>query len=270
MHYNKRLFLFISIACVAILFSAPLQNRAHILACQSSASKTFPLELDHIFIWVTKGAPEIKALTDIGLQVFGETSHHIGQGTASKTFIFENAYLELIWIDDEQAATKNAARTGVDMKTRAQWKQTAASPFGVGLHYLPGKVGAAPFPVIPYWAEWMKPDTSIEFAQSVTTYKEPMFFILPAYLSVSDAALQELLRRNRPKVEAQGLDVKRITEVRITTAEKKLTSTADILSRNKVVITRGGKVAVMEITFDDGKQGKKFDLRASLPLVIKY
>ncbi|HST23622.1 MAG TPA: VOC family protein, partial [Blastocatellia bacterium] len=147
MLYNKRLLLFASLAFVVIFLAVSLPNNACLLAYQSSSAKTFPLELDHILIWVTKGAPEIKALEDIGLQAFGETTHHIGQGTASKVFVFENAYLELIWVDDEQAATKNAARTGINMKTRAQWKQTGASPFGIGLHYLPGKASAAPFPV---------------------------------------------------------------------------------------------------------------------------
>ena len=216
-------------------------------------------------VWVTKGAPEIKALEDIGLRALAEATHHIGQGTASRVFVFENAYLELIWVDDEQAATKNAARTGIDMKTRAQWKQTGASPFGIGLHYLPGKA-AAPFPVTKYWAEWMKPNTTIEFAQDVTTNTEPMYFILPDYLSVTDAALREI----RSKMKPHGLDVKRITNVRITAVEKKLTSTAGMLTRDGVVIIESGKAAVMELTFDGGKQGKTLDLRANLPLVVMY
>ncbi|HKS41005.1 MAG TPA: VOC family protein [Blastocatellia bacterium] len=266
MLYNKRLLLFASLASVVIFLAVSLPGSACLLACQSSTAKTFPLELDHILIWVTKGAPEIKALEDIGLKAFGETTHHIGQGTASKVFVFENAYLELIWVDDEQAATKNAARTGIDMKIRAQWKQTGASPFGIGLHYLPGKASAAPFPVIKYWAEWMKPNTTIEFAQDVITYKEPMYFIVPDYLSVSDTVLREI----RSKMEMHGLDVKRITRVKITAVEKKLTSTADMLNRNGVVMIEGGKAAVMELIFDGGRQGKKLDLRANLPLVVMY
>jgi hypothetical protein len=255
---------------VVILLSAPLHTDARFLTCQSSSAKSFPLELDHVFIWVTKGAPEARALEEVGIQAYGETTHHTGQGTASKVFIFENAYLEFIWLDDEQAAAKNAARSGIDMKTRARWKQTGASPFGVGLHYLQGKANAAPFPVMKYWAEWMKPDTSIEFAKVVTRHREPMYFIVPDYLSVSDTALQELLRQNRSKVMTPGLDVKRITGVRITTVEKRLTETAGMLTRHGVVTIESGKAAVMEVTFDGGSQNKRLDLRASLPLVVKY
>lgn len=129
-------------AFIVIFLSIPLHNHATLLAHQSSSPKTFPLELDHVFVWVTKRAPEAKALEGVGLMAYGETTHHIGQGTASKVFVFENAYLELIWIEDEQAAIKNAARTGIDMKTRAQWKLSGASPFGIGLHYIPGMANA--------------------------------------------------------------------------------------------------------------------------------
>ena len=269
MRTHNRLLLLASMTGIVILLSAPL-HRAHLLSCQSSSAKGFPLELDHVFVWVTKGAPEARALEEVGLQAFGETTHHTGQGTASKVFIFENAYLELIWIDDEQAAIKNAARTGIDMKTRAQWKQTGASPFGVGLHYLAGKAGPAPFPVRTYRAEWMKPNTSIEFAQVVTTYREPMYFIVPDYLSISDTALREILRQNRSKVETRQPDLKRITGLRITTVAKRLTSTANLLTQNEIVRLEIENTAVMELTFDGGKQGKKLDLRASLPLVIRY
>ena len=261
---RKRLILFASMAWIGIFLAAPLP------AYQSPPAEAFPLELDHVFIWVTKGAPEAKALEDVGLRAFGEIARHTGQGTASKVFVFENAYLELIWVDDEQAAAKNAVRAGVDMQTRARWKQTGASPFGVGLHYLPGKAKSAPFPVIKYWAEWMQPNTSIEFAQVVTTHREPMYFIVPDYLSVTDAAMQEFIRQSSPKVETGGLNVKRITGVRINAVAKRITPTARLLTRNKAVIIERGKEAMMELTFDGGKQGKKLDLRTNLPLIMRY
>jgi hypothetical protein len=116
----------------------------------------------------------------------------------------------------------------------------------------------------------MKPNTSIEFAQGVPTHSEPMYFIVPDYLSVSDTALREILRQNSPKVATEGLDVKRITGARITTVEKRVTSTASMITRNRVITIKRGKAAVMELTFDGGKQGKVLDLRTSLPLIMRY
>jgi hypothetical protein len=270
MLYNQRLLGLALLACITILLSAGLDNQARLVARQSSSAGTFPVELDHIFIWVSKGAPEAKALEEIGLQPYAEATQHKGQGTASKVFIFENAYLELIWIEDEQAAAKNAARSGIDMRRRARWRQTGASPFGIGLHYLRGKASPAPFPVIPYWSEWMKPETTIEFSKAITAQSEPMYFIVPDYLAVSDSALQEALRTRSSSMKPQGLAVQRLTDVRIISVAKRLTATASLLSRNRVVTIKGGKTAVMELTFDAGKQGKRHDLQARLPLVIKY
>ncbi|HWC77552.1 MAG TPA: VOC family protein, partial [Blastocatellia bacterium] len=188
----------------------------------SQSPNTFPLELDHVFIWVTKGAPEAKALEDAGLQMLGEISKHTGQGTASRLFVFENAYLELIWIDDDQAASRNAARTAVDMVVRANWKQTKASPFGVGLHRIAGVTNPIPFQVIEYWSDWMKANTSIQFARVVTNDKEPMYFVLPEYLAVPDAAAREKVRQtnpNHPWLVKHRLGLSKLTSARITTTE---------------------------------------------------
>lgn len=257
------------IAC-AFLILLPLSS---VGALGSGTRDTFPLELDHIFIWVTKGAPEAKALENAGLQILGETSKHIGQGTASRVFVFENAYLELIWIDDEQAASKNATRTGIDMQVRANWKQSRASPFGIGLHRISGTTNAIPFPVIEYRAEWMKANTSIQFARVVNSYKEPMYFVVPEYLAFPDAPTRERLRQTNPnfaKMMKHRLGISKLTNVKITTNEKKLTSTAEIITRSGVVRIEGGKAPIMELTFDDGVQKKAVDLQSELPLIIKY
>ena len=41
---------------------------------------------------------------DAGFTRVPEVATHSGQGTASVFFVFENAYLELIWVDDPVAA----------------------------------------------------------------------------------------------------------------------------------------------------------------------
>lgn len=229
----------------------------------------FPLELDHVFVWVTKGAPEAAWLQKAGLQLQPETHPHIGQGTASKIFIFENLYLELIWIEDEQAAAKNAARSGIDMVQRARWRKSGASPFGVGLHRLLGVEGPLPFPVTNYWAEWMQPNTNIEFAQSTSNMSEPMYFVLPGYLSINtpgmEQRLKETLQSNR-----HALGVSRLTNLKIITTSQKLTTTSAELTRGGVLNVERGKKPLAELTFDGGKQNKSVDLRPKLPLVLKY
>jgi len=60
-------------------------------------------ELDHIFILVSKGAPEAQLLIDFGLTE-GSNRSHKDQGTQNRCFYFNNVMLELLWDYDEQDA----------------------------------------------------------------------------------------------------------------------------------------------------------------------
>jgi hypothetical protein len=57
------------------------------------------IELDHVWIMVSPNAPERVALERAGFQISPDLNRHDGQGTASITVEFENAYLELMWPD---------------------------------------------------------------------------------------------------------------------------------------------------------------------------
>ena len=58
------------------------------------------LEIDHIFIMASKGAPEAQSLIDFGLTE-GPNRVHNGQGTQNRCFFFNNVMLELLWVYDE-------------------------------------------------------------------------------------------------------------------------------------------------------------------------
>lgn len=257
---------FIPMFCLcAIVFGLPVaQPRA-----DSTFKEEFPLQLDHVLVWVAKGAPEAKALESVGLQIQGHANKHTGQGTASKIFIFENLYFELIWIEDEQAVARNAARTGIDWTARAQWQKTGASPFGVALHRPFDRNTAIPFPVTRYWAEWMKPDTIIEFAQTVNNPSEPMFFVVPDYISTDGPAMKDMLSK-RFKRSPHQLGVSRVSKLRIVQTGKKLTTTSELLSQGGIMKVETGKTPLLELTFDGGAQKKNTDLRPQLPIVLKY
>ena len=250
--------------CLAPGCDAPHEGR--------SPAGAFPLELDHVLVWVAPGAPEAKALEDAGLQLISETSKHVGQGTASKAFLFENAYLELIWVDDEQAVSANAARTGVDMGIRAGWKRSGASPFGIGLHRTAGATRAIPFPVMDYWAEWMEPRTSIQFARTVGNHEEPMYFVMPDSMAIPDAATLESLKKSDPayaKMLIHRLGISKLTGVRVVAACRRVTSTGETLSEGGVSIERG-EAPLMELTFDGGVKRERIDLQPQLPLILRY
>src|SRR5688572_7246379 len=85
------------------------------VAVSETQAQTRRVELDHVFIVVTPGAAaEIAALRAAGFTVAADPRKHDGQGTASVAAYFENAYLELIWVDSTVSVTPEHAKT-------AQW-----------------------------------------------------------------------------------------------------------------------------------------------------
>jgi hypothetical protein len=263
--FTCRLFL-----CQLLLSCLALDSRAQ----SQKPMNVFPLERDHIFIWVAAGAPEAAVLQKMGLYTDGKVNKHVGQGTSSIVFIFENAYLELIWVDDPEIARRRSQDMGTDLLARVDWRQTGASPFGVGLHQRAAGNSDLPFNTRKYWAEWMKPDTFISIAESSANLKEPFYFVVPDYIAVPSAEQLKLLLDSQPEYRknfTHALGVRRLTGIQITSQQVgKFSETASMLSKNRVVVIKRRKSSQAELTFDDGAQGKVLDVRPTLPLILKY
>ncbi|NER33878.1 MAG: VOC family protein [Oscillatoria sp. SIO1A7] len=223
----------------------------------------FPLELDHILVWVSPKAPEAQILAEFGLQR-KDYKEHIGQGTASYFFFFENAYLELIWIDDEQAALDNAARTGIDLRSRASWRETGASAFGVGWRRRSPSLEELPLFPVKYSAEWMEPETYLELSDNFNQTTEPLYFIIPEYMSVPQRIIAE-------PIVPHPLGIKNVTSARVTLPQREqLSPVASELSRHTPVAFEAGTDSLLELTFDGGSRGQTLDARPTLPIVLKF
>src|SRR5438067_7512672 len=104
------------------------------------------MQLDHVFIRAAHGAPEAALLRDVGL-LEGSGNRHPGQGTANRRFFFDNAFIELLWIDDARDAASDATR-----RTRLHERLDpagGASPFGICFRPGLGQK-AVPFPAWAY------------------------------------------------------------------------------------------------------------------------
>ena len=89
------------------------------------------MELDHLFVFIAPNGPEPKRLESLGFEINARRSHP-GQGTRNICYVFDNAYLELLWLVNEAEARSPAvART--QLAERAHWRQNAASPLGIAL-----------------------------------------------------------------------------------------------------------------------------------------
>jgi len=195
------------------------------------------LVLDHIFLWVSPGAPEARLLQAAGLHTDEHIHQHTGEGTESMVFQFENAYLELIWIEDVEAAKNISKVAGFNSIERANWRLTGASPFGVGLHNTNPGSTAPPFPVTKYRAPWMQPDTFLLVSYDSLVPSTPVYIIVPDDMATPSAEQMERLIERYPDMNGwitHPLGVRKITGVTISLIDK-LDATSRFLAESAIL-----------------------------------
>lgn len=87
------------------------------------------MQLDHIFCFIEPEGPQIAALESAGLKVTYRRTHP-GQGTANACFVFENAFVELLWCTSESEA-RSPAMARTRLWERSLWRSHATCPFGI-------------------------------------------------------------------------------------------------------------------------------------------
>lgn len=220
------------------------------------------LELDHILILASPGAPEAEQLRALGLS---EGSHnvHPGQGTANRRFFFENVMLELIWVKDaEQARSDLVAPTG--LWERMRWRESGASPFGICLRDSGGEVPELPFATLEYRPPYLPPGSAIAVAAGMSP-AEPLLFATPFGRRPDHAPTEQ----REPLQHASGM--RELTAVQLTLAAPTTVSAAlqAIVELGIVSVTRGDAPR-LELWFDAGSRERRADLRDTLPLVIYW
>lgn len=234
------------------------------LAAQGSHNSA-PLAFDHLWIAVSRDAPERAALERAGFVISPDVNHHDGQGTASITVEFDNAFLELIWVDPGVRVSPGLERVAQKFSLRSAWRTSHWSPFGVGLRRAGG--GAAePLPVPSYavTGAWMPAGSSIEMLTPRDDSVSPSFFVSPAALT--DTAAQAA--RGARFHHRNG--VHRVTAVRLLTpAGYRPISALEYLENTGVLQTATADQWTIEMTFDGGVRHIQQDLRPALPLIVR-
>jgi hypothetical protein len=227
----------------------------------ASAAK---LEFDHVWIVVTRDAPERSALERAGLKISPELNHHDGQGTASISAEFQNSYLELMWPDPTVSVAPGAERGVEKFKNRMNWRTSGWCPIGIGLH----RAGpSAPFP-FPTWTiapDWMPKGTAIEILTARDDTKSPSFFIEPPELAVKEKAPTDKTTSEHP------IGVERVTGIQIIRPRVYQPVAAfSYLEKAGIFKSTDGAEWAVEITLDGARKAQTKDLRPDLPLVIRY
>jgi hypothetical protein len=220
------------------------------------------VELDHVFICTSVGAPDADQLRQLGLTE-GEPNRHRGQGTANRRFFFRNAMLELLWVDDPAEAQSNLVRrTG--LWERWSHRSRGASPFGVCLRPAePGVVGV-PFPAWEYRPPYLPEPLLLHMGANSETTTEPLLFYFPFLRpDPGDRAQQEL---------QHPLGFQRITRLCIRSPQRGPASGLLRAAEEQCRCLRfeSGDEDLLELGFDDEIQGKAADCRPGLPLILRW
>ena len=215
--------------------------------------------LDHVFVCCAEGAPEADRLTRLGLAE-GSSNTHPGQGTASRRFFFENAYLEMFWVTDPcEAQAEPAARTRLWSRWSARGAE--ASPFAVILRPGDAEEAPPPFSSWAYHPPYLPAPLAIHVAEG-TPLTEPAFF----YIGFARGAAQM-----QPQPRAHGLDVRRMTAVEIgMPGGAPPSAAAQIVQAAGLVQFIEAVRHVMTVTFDDARRGARADLHPDLPLILRW
>ena len=212
---------------------------------------------------VTRDAPERAALERAGLKVSPDLNRHDGQGTASISAEFLNAYLELMWPDPTVSVAPGAERGVEKFKNRMNWRTSGWSPIGIGLHRV-GPSEPLPFPTWTIAPDWMPKGSAIEILTARDDTKSPSFFIEPDVLAVKKET-------QATKASGHPIGAERITAIQIVRPKEYQPAPAFTYLEKAGIFksTEGGDWAI-EVTFDGGRKGQQKDIRPDLPLILHY
>jgi hypothetical protein len=243
---------------VAVLFA---------VNAQSAAAQSARVELDHVFIVVTPGAAsEIAALRAAGLNIPSEKPRkHEGQGTASIAAYFENAYLELIWVDSTVSVNPELARTAQWFRDASAWRTNRHSPFGLGLRRLPGDTAALPVPVEREAASWLRPGEAYELLRQAADTMAADLFVVPASTAVPSWIARA--REREPALWQHPRGGREITHLRFHGLAQQQPAALRVVRPLRVEVAEA-PAALLELEIDKAARGERVDLRPTLPLVI--
>lgn len=233
---------------------------------ETIATQNPVLELDHVYVVVPPGATEaVRVLRQAGLVIDSSVTRHIGQGTASIGVFFENAYLELLWVDSSVAVDSLHRMDLEAFRRAAAWRQSGASPFGIGLHLLSGEPSALGVPLRLDSAR-MRPGSHLVLLRQPEESLAVDMFIPPNYLAVTSWLGR--YRTRRPDLFRHPLGVRRITRVLVRGPRSHRPRAAILQSRLVDFVEASSPQLVVE--FDGRPQGLVVDLRPVLPLILQH
>jgi hypothetical protein len=213
------------------------------------------IELDHLFVCTSIGAPAAEKLVQFGLHE-GAPNQHPGQGTACRRFAFANAMIELIWVSDAEEAQSHSARRTL-LWERWSSREGSASPFGICLRPVDPHHANVPFPSWEYRPSYLPDPLFMNIGEA--GLGEPMWF----YLNFARRAQREQRFIDHP------VGIRQITGLTLTTPVPLVSAVAQIVMENGILSTQMGRTSLLEIEFDGNHRKERVDFRPHLPFIFR-
>ena len=240
---------------LALIISTLVATASNLLGQDTTAT----LAPDHLYIWVSRDAPEGAVLRDLGINQYPDTVA-LGEGVNWIVFQFENTILELLWVVDEGLFGEKWVSWDSLHHARANWRDTGASPFGLAFQRVGPDTLPLPFKTVDWWdplGGWVAHSDPLMPFLFVTGPRYAMPD--PSWMTTEWRALAE----NR-------VGIRRLTSMTLGTPRPLSHDALRVLAEQGALSLRVTGEHVLELTFDNGRQGKTYDARPALPLVIRY
>lgn len=178
--------------------------------------------------------------------------------------MFGNAYLELIWPDSTVPVEPQHAETAQWFHDAEAWRTSGRSPFGLGLHRMPGDTAALPVPVELEPAEWLEPGAAYELLRQPPDSLAAEFFVVPPISAVPSWI--ERLRERSPELLQHPGGGGEVALVRVHGPPQHEPTAFLVLRPGRVEMIRGSE-PLLELHLTGGGR-ERIDLRPVLPLVV--
>ena len=230
-----------------------------------AAAQTPRVELDHVYVVVQSGGVrEIAALKSAGFQI-GQPQKHEGEGTTSVAALFDNAYIELMWLDSTLSVTPEHAASAAQFREAAAWRVSRHSPFGIGLRRLRGETREFAFPIKRESAPWIDSVAAYEILNQPADSLAVDLFVVPRAAAVPNWI--DRVRKRSPQLFSHPGGGHEITAVRVNGTIEQQPSTLSIIHPARIE-TRTAPEPLLEIYVDGGAKKSRTDLRPALPVVV--
>jgi hypothetical protein len=213
------------------------------------------LSVDHVFVAVSRGGPEVEPLLDAGFAE-GPPNVHRGQGTACRRFFFENVYLEFAWLEDPAEATSPLVRpTGLDLRLGGG---PGSSRIGICVR-LSSEMNDPPVSTWAYRPPYLPQGYSIPVAANSANPREPLLFFLPAALA------------RAPAIEPHPNGTRAVSHVALTLPKWGTVSPElDWLVNGGLMSFDVGDAESLQVEFDGRARGQSLRLDTATPLVMSW